>query len=289
MRRAAIDIGTNSCRLLIVDADEGRYHVIRRELCSTRLGQGVDARRVLAPEAIGRTITCLQEFKQIMEENRVVWSRAVATSAVRDAINREEFLAIVRRECGMKVEVIDGEQEAALSYRGVNCGLPLNDPPLVVDLGGGSCEFILSTDEVNWSISLPLGAVRATEAAYSPADIELILSPLSPYRDRLANCPVVFVGGTATTLVAVQLALPEYDTRMVHGQRLSLAEIQEVYELLQGLSIKERQRLPGLQPERADIISAGALIVLEIMKFLSCGQITVSESDILDGIITEGF
>lgn len=287
MRRAAIDIGTNSCRLLIADADEGRYHVIRRELNSTRLGQGVDARRVLAPEAIARTIVCLQEFKQVMEENVVEWFRAVATSAVRDATNREEFLEIVRRECDMKVEVIEGDEEAALSYRGVNCGLSLDNSPLVIDLGGGSCEFILPAEGVNLSMSLPLGAVRATEAGYNPAEIEGILSPLLPFRDRLVSYPVVFVGGTATTLVAMHLALPEYDTRLVHGRILSLPEVQEVYELLAGLSLPELRSLPGLQPERADIILAGALIILEIMKFLSCSQIMVSESDILDGMITK--
>lgn len=287
MRKAAIDIGTNSCRLLIADVEGDRYQVIRRELNSTRLGQGVDAHRVLAPEAIGRTITCLQDFKRIIEENGVEWYRSVATSAVREAANRQEFVENVLRECGVMVDIIDGEMEAALSYRGVNCGLPLDDPPLVVDLGGGSCEFILKGYDIRLSLSLPLGAVRATEAGYSSADIQAILSPLLPYLDKLINHPLVFVGGTATTLVAVRLSLPEYDTRLVHGRVLSLIEVQDVYELLTSLPLKVRQRLPGLQPERADIIPAGTLIVLEIMKFLGRDEIMVSETDILDGIIMD--
>lgn len=287
MRKAAIDIGTNSCRLLIADVDEGRYEVIRREINTTRLGQGVDARGLLAPEAISRTVSCLREFKQMIKEDGVEWYRAVATSAVREAANRDEFIEIALRECEMKVDIIDGAEEADLSYRGVICGLSLNDSPLVVDLGGGSCEFILSDGETDLSMSLPLGAVRATEAGYNAGEIVKRLSPLLPFREKLKVHPLVFVGGTATTLVAVRLALPEYDSRLVHGQTLSLNEIRDVYELLSSLPLKLRQRLPGLQPERADIIPAGALIVLEIMMFLGQGQIMVSESDILDGIIME--
>lgn len=287
MRKAAIDIGTNSCRLLVADVDQGRYEVIRREINSTRLGQGVDARRLLAPEAISRTISCLHEFKRMIKEDGVEWYRAVATSAVREAANQDEFIEMALRECGMKVDIIAGAEEADLSYRGVNCGLSRSDYPLVVDLGGGSCEFILSTEETNLSMSLPLGAVRATEAGYKTGDIVKILSPLLPYREKLKDHQLVFVGGTATTLVAVRLALPEYDTRMIHGQILSLNEVRDVYELLSSLPLKVRQRLPGLQPERADIIPAGALIVLEIMMFLGQVQIMVSESDILDGIIME--
>jgi len=285
MLKAAIDIGTNSCRLLIADVEAGRYEVIRRELNSTRLGQGVDANKKLAPEAIERTIICLREFIGIISELGVECCRAVATSAVREAANRHEFIDRIYRECGLTVDVIDGEEEAVLSYRGVECGLRLESPPLVVDLGGGSCEFILQAGEDRLAISLPLGAVRATEAGYGPDDIQAILSPLLSFRKKYREYPMVFVGGTATTLVAIKLALPEYDSRLVHGQALSFEEIEDVYQLLISLPLSIRKRLPGLQPERADIILAGALIVLEIMKFLDRSRITVSETDILDGII----
>jgi len=285
MRKAAIDIGTNSCRLLVADIEDSRCEVIRREINTTRLGQGVDATKLLAPEAIERTIKCLREFVTIISDLKVESYRAVATSAVREAANRWEFVEQVYQECGVAVEVIDGGEEAALSYRGVNCGLPLDSSPLVVDLGGGSCEFILMAEENRLALSLPLGAVRATEAGYSSEDIRSILSPLLPYRDKYQDYPLVFVGGTATTLVAVRFAFPEYDPRLVHGQILTYQEVEDVFRLLVSLPLRLRQRLPGLQPERADIILAGAMIVLEVMKMLNRTQIVISETDILDGMI----
>ena len=285
MRKAAIDIGTNSCRLLVADVEEGRYEVIRREINTTRLGQGVDAAGVLNPAAIERTIKCLQDFINIIRELGVEWYRAVATSAVREAANRCEFMEQTYQVCGIAVEVIDGEEEARLSYRGVQGGLSLDGSPLVADLGGGSCEFILLAEKVQLAMSLPLGAVRATEARYDSEKIRSLLSPLLPYRDRLQDYPLVFVGGTATSLVAVHLALPEYDSRLVHGQALTYAEVEAVCGLLGSLPLESRRHLPGLQSERADIIPAGALIILEIMQLLNRDRIIISETDILDGVI----
>lgn len=261
--------------------------MVRRDLNSTRLGQGVDAVRMLDPAAIERTIECLREFKALAQRLGVEWYRAVATSAVREAANRQEFVDRVDRECGLAVDVIAGEQEALLSYRGVECGLHLSHPPLVVDLGGGSCEFILRDGKKQMALSLPLGAVRATEAEYGSDDIQDILSPLLPFRQKYEEYPLVFVGGTATTLAALRLALTEYDPSLIHGQALSFTDIEGIYRQLVSLPLSLRKNLPGLQPERADIIPAGALIVLEIMKGLGRSQVIVSETDILDGIITE--
>lgn len=285
MRCAAIDIGTNSCRLLIADMVQGKLHPVQREMRSTRLGQGVDASGVLAAQAIERTLLCLQEFTNIMQSTGAERYRVVATSAVREAANRQDFVDMVYQQCGLTVDIIDGEEEADLSYRGVNCGLVLDRAPLVVDLGGGSCEFVLQTAEERLALSLPLGAVRATEAEYNPEDIRAILSPLTSYREKYKDYPLVFVGGTATTIVAVRLALPVYDSNLVHGQVLTLSEIEDVYQLLVSLPVNLRKRLPGLQPERADIIPAGVLVVVEIMKALKRKQMWVSETDILDGII----
>lgn len=285
MRKAAIDIGTNSCRLLVADVDDNNCRVIRREISSTRLGQGVDANKALAPEAIERTIQCLKEFVRINRELGVDWCRAVATSAVREAANRQGFIEQAYRECGLGIDVIDGEEEAALSYSGVISGICLDNPPLVADLGGGSCEFMARSGRDDLLFSLPLGAVRATEAGYSSDDIRARLSPLLSWRDQYRDCPLVFVGGTATTLAAIKLALPEYDCRLVHGHILTFSEVEDIYKLLISLPLEERRRLPGLQPERADIIPAGALIVLEIMQLLGRSRIVVSETDILDGII----
>lgn len=285
MRKAAIDIGTNSCRLLVADVNDKHCRVVRREINSTRLGQGVDANKALAPEAIERTVQCLKNFVQINRDLGVEWCRAVATSAVREAINRQDFVERVYGECNLSIDIIDGEEEAALSYRGVTSGLELDAPPLVVDLGGGSCEFILQAGQDHLLFSLPLGAVRATEAGYDPADIQNILAPLIPFREKYCSYPLIFVGGTASTLVAVRLALPKYDTSLVHGRVLTFKDVKEVYDLLVSLPLDQRRQLPGLQPERADIIPAGALIVVEIMSLLQREQIVVSETDILDGII----
>jgi len=287
MRKAAIDIGTNSCRLLVADVDPDKYEVVRREINSTRLGQGVDASKILAKEAMERTIQCLSEFTGIIREMGAEWSRAVATSAVREARNRQEFIEQVYRGCGLNVDVIDGEEEALLSYRGVLGGIQVDNPPLVVDLGGGSCEFILQAGNEHLSLSLPLGAVRATEAGYTTEDIRAILSPLRPFQGKYQSYPLIFVGGTVTALVAVRLALPEYDSSLVHGRVLTFREVEDVCHLLASLPLRVRRRLPGLQPERADIIPAGALIVLEVMRMFERSEIVVSETDILDGIVTD--
>lgn len=284
MRYAAIDVGSNSCRLLVADMNQEQLQPVCRELRSTRLGEGVNANRNISSAAMARTRDCLKDYVDLIQRLGVKKFRMVATSAMRDALNREEFVDLVKESCNCSLEVIRGEEEAQLSYRGVKEGLALSSP-LVIDLGGGSCEFRIEDGKELFSLSLPLGAVRATEAQLSTVEAKTILSPLEEHKHKLKDYPLVFVGGTATTLVAMKLSMEIYDPQQVHGQILSREEVADLYNMLALMPLNVRRRLPGLQPERADIIPAGAMIVLLIMDTLKRQQITISESDILDGII----
>lgn len=285
MRIAAIDIGTNSCRLLIAEVCADGFRILCRDLESTRMGQGLAANGVLSMEAIERTVACLQHFQEHLAHYQVQAYRVVATSAVREAENRQEFLERVEKGCcGMRVEVITGEEEAWLSYQGVRRGLGSKTSPLVVDLGGGSTEIVWQ-DHHPRMLSFPVGAVRATEEAMAVTRIQDILAPLQDISRKLDAYPLVFVGGTATSLVAVKLALPEYKSELVHGHRLMLREIEQILQDLQHMSLDERRHVAGLQPRRADIIVQGACIMLVVMKIIGRDQTLVSESDLLDAII----
>lgn len=285
MKCAAIDIGTNSCRLLICDRFGDNLLKIRQQLETTRIGGEKTKAGNLNPQAIHRTCTCLAEFRQEMDKYEVSRYRAVATSAVREAGNAQEFVSRVWQESGIKVEIISGEEEARLSYLGVKEGLDLKIEPLVADLGGGSCEFIFGGGE--YLTSIEIGAVRATELNMSAYDIVNKLEPVRAEKELFKGYPLVMVGGTVTTLTAIKLGLHEYCSQLVHGQVLTRREVADIYNLLERMPLPIRRRLPGLQPERADIIVKGALIVLLMMDLLGKTEITVSESDLMEGIIRE--
>jgi len=284
MRYGAVDIGTNSCRLLIAQADsEQGLDPLHKEMDTTRIGEGVNHSGLISKEAMERTILTLRRFLEKMHEYQVEKYQAIATSAVREALNGDEFVHLAWEKSKLKVDTVKGEEEAGLSYLGVKQGLKLERCPLVVDLGGGSTEFICPEEKL--LLSLPLGAVRSTEADMYAAQIGELLAPLGKIKERLVNRPMVLVGGTASTLVAVKLGLEEYKTELVHGAVLNRTEIGDLYNLLERMPLSLRRRLPGLQPERADIINKGALIILMIMEVLEKKEITVSESDLLQGII----
>lgn len=284
MRFGAIDIGTNSCRLLIAEMSAKNELIpLYTELESTRIGEGINQSELLPEKAIIRTLHCLSHFRERMQEFQVEKYRAIATSAVREAANRAEFVARAGIESGLEVEVISGEEEARLSYEGVKRGLELGAGPVVVDLGGGSTEFICP--EENILLSVPLGAVRAAEANMYASDILAHLHLVVCLKDQLAKHPLVMVGGAASTLVAIKKGLIDYRPELVHGERLNRTEIADLYDLLESLPLQLRRRLPGLQPERADIIHKGALIILVIMEVLAKTEIIVSESDILEGLV----
>lgn len=283
MRYGAIDIGTNSCRLLIAEPEERGLKVWRRSMVTTRIGEGVDRHRMISPDALERTVAGLADLNRQLAEYKTTQIRVAATSAVRESANSAEFVERVWQELNWKVEVISGQEEAELSYLGVKRGLPLPLAPLVVDLGGGSTEFMLE-DPLPWQTSLPVGAVRATEAAYSDADIKSVLAALPPDLTN-KSAPMVAVGGTATSLAAMKMGLKQYDSDLVHGQVLSKTEVDHWLHFLQGMSLAERSQVPGLQPKRADIIVQGIRILSLIMEHLGYEQLLVSESDILDGMI----
>ncbi|MCG9968301.1 Ppx/GppA family phosphatase [Pelotomaculum terephthalicicum JT] len=287
VRVAAIDIGTNSTRLLVADVSGGSARAVEKKLMTTRLGEGINAGALL-PAAMERTLeaigACYEASLQLGAE-RVV---AAATSAVRDAANQSAFLELVKQRFDLPVRVLSGPEEAALSYRGVLSGLPV-DPrsTVVVDVGGGSTELIWNGNGRPECVSVKAGAVRMSGSGWSE---QLIAEVLKPALDMLQGCRascLAGVGGTVTTLAAVDLELAVYDPLLIHGYRLTAESVQRIYDMLKSMNINERKRLPGLQPERADIIAAGVAIVKAVLDGIGLDSLLVSECDILHGLVLE--
>jgi exopolyphosphatase/guanosine-5'-triphosphate,3'-diphosphate pyrophosphatase len=292
-RFAAVDIGTNSVRLLISTFTNRQWKDELRTLRMCRLGEGITRGEGLQPQAIARTLQALQEFSDLLGAYGVDQVRAVATSAVREASNAAFFVDQVKSQTGLSVEVISGEEEANLSFLGACQSLPSVKQAAVVDIGGGSTEFTFTSgvarSELLTSRSIPMGAVRLTER---PLLLAEILNSLKPALEELrAAQPVslIGVGGTITTLAAVDQALPVYDPGRVQGYRLNRTAVERILFLLAAKTDQERKQISGLQPERADIIVAGATILWAILGSLEAEQITVSEADLLDGIILTSF
>ncbi|WP_069162353.1 Ppx/GppA phosphatase family protein [Nocardia altamirensis] len=307
-RVAAVDCGTNSIRLLIADVGaDGRLVDVHREMRIVRLGQGVDATGSLAQEAIERTRVALADYVALMQKTGVVRVRMTATSATRDASNREDFFAMARAELGTVVpgaeaEVISGDEEARLSFAGAIGELASAEGPfVVVDLGGGSTELVFGdSDGVQAAFSADIGCVRITERCLpgDPPDAEQVGAAREFAAERLAAAfaavPVdgahtwVGVAGTMTTLAAVALDLPEYDSDKVHLTRLSLDQLRAVCDRLIAMSHDERAALGPMHPGRVDVIGGGAVIaeVLadELARRAGISELVVSEHDILDGI-----
>lgn len=284
LRYAAIDIGTNSCRLLVAELGPEGLRPLHRENRITRAGEGIKNTVHIQRDVIERNIFCLKTFKNTMEKMGVKRCRVVATSALREAENQEEFLSRTLKNTGLQVQVISSEEEARLGCLGVKRGLAaLKESPLVADLGGGSLEVIM--EESSFFLSLPLGAVRAMEQNLEITEMAALISPLAAYKDRFASHPLVMLGGTVTTLAAIKHSMLQYDPGIIHGQLLKRGEIADIYNILERMPLKLRRRLPGLQPERADIITWGSRITLLLMDILDKEELIISESDLLDGII----
>ncbi|WP_457966279.1 Ppx/GppA family phosphatase [Arthrobacter sp. D1-29] len=308
-RVAAIDCGTNSIRLLIADIDRSngtaKLTDVVREMRVVRLGQGVDATGELAPEALERTFAATADYAKMIHEHGAGKVRFVATSASRDARNRQVFVDGIRGLIGVEPEVISGGEEAALSFAGAASVLPVLDGQhvLVVDLGGGSTEFVLGTaDGVTAAKSVDIGCVRLTErhlrddpptpeqiaAAEADVDAAISLAGLDVPLERATA--VVGVAGSITTITAHALRLPEYSPEAIHGTELPLQMIRGAAKDLLEMSRTERAQLPYMHPGRVDVIGAGGLVwarILERLNELTAGRIvtaTASEHDILDGI-----
>ena len=300
-RVAAIDCGTNSIRLLIAEPGEGGVLVdVAREMRIVRLGQGVDRTGRLAPEAIARTREALVEYTELIDKLGASAIRMVATSATRDAINRDEFTTMVRAVLGAAPEVITGAEEAALSFAGAVAGLPdAASPVLVADIGGGSTELVLGhapTDGGLASYSMDIGCVRMTERhlradppsaaqiAATVADVRAAIGAAA--RDVPIEQAATFVGvaGTVTTLAAIVHGLPSYDPAAIHGSTMTAAQVTDVTDRLLAMTHEQRAALPVMHPGRIDVIGGGGLILRELVAAAGVASVVASEHDILDGL-----
>jgi exopolyphosphatase / guanosine-5'-triphosphate,3'-diphosphate pyrophosphatase len=286
-RVAAVDIGTNSTRLLVADVEDGSVRDLDRRLEITRLGEGVDKRRILLPQAIARVRNVLAEYRRAAEQAGAARTLAFATSAVRDAENGEAFLGEVEWSYGFETRLLSGHDEALLTFQGVSAGRPISSATLVIDVGGGSTELVLGGPEgVAFHTSLDLGCVRLTERFGtdfgSAADyVGNVLSGHVPEEVRPSTA--IGVAGTITTLATVDLGLAEEDPEVVHGHRLSLESVAAWTERLEGMTVEEIRGLRGMHPDRAPVITAGAVVVRESLSYFGLDGLEVSERDIMHG------
>jgi exopolyphosphatase/guanosine-5'-triphosphate,3'-diphosphate pyrophosphatase len=286
MRVGVVDLGTNSTRLLVADVNDGHVDEVARELTITRLGEGVDERRKLLPAPVARVRNVLSDYRRELEQLGAERVLAIGTSAIRDADNGEAFLGEVEWSYGFKSRLLSGEEEAELTRRGVANGRALGDETVVLDVGGGSTELITAHDR----ISIDLGCVRLTERHLrsDPPGREELEAAARAVREALPDWSprdAIGVAGTVTTLAALELG--EYDPERTHGYRLSRESVERQLERLASLPLAERRELSGLEPERAPVIVAGAVIVREFLDRYGLDELEASERDLLHGAALE--
>lgn len=311
-RLAAVDMGTNSTRLLVAESVDGAgaagpLTTVERHMHITRLGQGVNATKRLHPDAIQRTLTVLRKYRDVMDATGVGGVRATATSAARDAANRDELLGPAAEILGTTVELLSGQEEGRLTFLGATTGLDAPAPHLVVDIGGGSTEFTVGTGtpagaggapEVSGTMSVDVGCVRLTEAWLqsdppAPEELSQALSVVQAYLDDVdrdlpaAGQAQTLIGtaGTVTTVAAVEIGLAEYDPEVLHHFRLTRAAAEDVFRTLATEAAADRRHNPGLEAGRVDVIVGGAAVLVAVMRHWGFEELIVSEADILDGLI----
>ena len=301
LRVAAIDCGTNSIRLLIADITNGTLTDVVRTMVIVRLGEGVDKTGEFSQAALERTFAAIETFAELISKHQPEQVRFVATSASRDVSNRDEFVDGVASRLGIEPDIISGDEEAALSFLGATADLVnLNDPPtapyLVIDIGGGSTEFVLGTTAPTAAISTNVGCVRMTER-------HLISDPATPQQIAAATADIdaaidlayaavpiaqakslIGLAGSVTTVAAIALGLSEYDSTAIHGSRISAQDVHRVTQDLLAMTRAERAKLGPMHEGRIDVIGSGALVLDRIMIRTGLKQVVVSERDILDGI-----
>jgi exopolyphosphatase / guanosine-5'-triphosphate,3'-diphosphate pyrophosphatase len=282
MRVAAVDLGTNTTRLLIADVHDGAVDVLDRREQITSLGEGVDARRRLLPLPITRVRNVLTEYRRRIEDLGAERVLCVATSAVRDAENGEAFLGEIEWSYGFTTRLLSGEEEARLTYAGATIGRRHDDGLMVVDIGGGSTELVLADQ----AVSVDVGSVRLTErfGEHRPAMATSVRAELP---DDLAPRRAVGVAGTILSLAALDLGLERYEGDRVDGHRLSAAAVAGAVSALAELSVEERRALPAIDPKRAPVILAGSVILDEVLRRYRLAEIEASERDLLDGAAVE--
>jgi len=299
----SIDIGSNTVRLLIMEVDgAGSFQEVHSERVICRLGEGINTEKKLLPHRMDLTLDVLQRFHDLCRKHGDIPIRAVATSAVREASNREEFVRLAQERAGLVVQVIPWEEEARLTLEGVFWKLPPSGKTLIFDIGGGSTEFIFSEDkQVLSSAGTSLGVVRLTEQFISQHPVDVveyqnlknhIREQLDRVRFRLGDpSPEQLIGtaGTVTTLAAMDRNIFPYDPEKIHGLVLPLENIQRLFEDLKSKSLEQRLEIPSLEQGREDLIIAGTALVLEIMEAFQCSHLTVSEYSLREGILLEAF
>ena len=296
-RVAAIDCGTNSIRLLIADISGGKFKEVLRDMEIVRLGQGVDENKSFHPDAINRTLAAVEKFKNQLAGKGVEKIRFCATSATRDAANRDLFIDGVRQILGVEVEVIPGEEEARLSFNGATKELLQSDTPfLVVDIGGGSTEFVYGNKEVEFAKSVDIGCVRMSERHLKSQPVEMgqvaqaIIDIDKAIAQAAAVVPIstaktlVAVAGTATTIAAAALELETYDRYAIHLSRIPAEKVHKVSAAFQAMTKSDISKLGFMHPGRVDVITAGSLVLSRVMAATGATEFVASESDILDGM-----
>jgi exopolyphosphatase/guanosine-5'-triphosphate,3'-diphosphate pyrophosphatase len=297
MRVAAIDCGTNSIRLLIADIEGDSFHEVTRLMEVVRLGQGVDKTGQFHPDAITRTLAAVDLYATEIAKRGVEKIRFCATSATRDATNRDLFIEGVFERLGVHPEVISGEEEASLSFLGATRDLPPSDGPfLVIDIGGGSTEFVFGTDKVEFAKSVNIGCVRMSErhfthdlpdsgqVASATEDIDEAIAQAAKIVPITQAKTLIAVAGTATTVAAAALDLPTYDRYSIHLSRISAEKVHSTSKMFLASTQEQRAALGYMHPGRVDVISAGSLVLSRIMHATSATEFVASESDILDGM-----
>ena len=296
-RVAAVDCGTNSIRLLIADITGDNFKEVLRTMEIVRLGQGVDQNKAFNPDAIDRTLNAVRLFKDQIASKGVEKIRFCATSATRDATNRNLFIDGVRDILGIEVEVIPGEEEAELSFIGATKELRQSDSPfLVVDIGGGSTEFVFGSEKVDFAKSVNIGCVRMSERhlntqppsmaqiAQAIVDIDIAIAQAAAVVPITTAKTLVAVAGTATTVAAAALELNDYDRHMIHLSRISASNVHKVAASFQSMNKDQIASLGFMHPGRVDVITAGSLVLSRIMAATGASEFVASESDILDGM-----
>lgn len=300
MKLAAIDIGTNSMRLLIADFEDGVLKSRKKFVNSTRIGEGVDKNGIINEEAIERNINAINEFKKICNEEMCEDVFCMGTSALRDSKNSEDFIKRSKDLTGIDIDILSGIEEANLGLAGVVEGLENDMEVLVVDIGGGSTEFIIGDlSGIKYNISLNIGALRMTEkflekdpvdegeyssfSLFVEEEVEKVLNDISDMKvDRLVG-----IGGTITSLSAMNQKLEVYSMDKIHNSKLCIKDIDNILQNLKIMTLDDKKALAGLQKKRADIITAGVGILDIIMKKLEIDEITVSEFDNLEGLLCQ--
>ena len=296
-RVAAIDCGTNSIRLLIADIAGDNFKEVLRTMEIVRLGQGVDQNKAFHPDAIDRTLKAVELFRDQIASKGVEKIRFCATSATRDATNRNLFTDGVRDILGIEVEVIPGEEEAELSFIGATKELRQSDAPfLVVDIGGGSTEFVFGSEKVDFAKSVNIGCVRMSERhlntqppsmaqiAQAIVDIDIAITQAAAVVPITTAKTLVAVAGTATTVAAAALELTDYDRHLIHLSRISSDKVHKVAATFQSMNKDQIASLGFMHPGRVDVITAGSLVLSRIMAATGATEFVASESDILDGM-----